>query len=41
MAAASLKHDLTTQQGFRLTVLPTHRKSPANYVLHLSYEVKY
>jgi len=36
-----LKHDFTEQQGFRLSVLPTHRKSPANYVLHLNYEVKF
>ncbi len=41
MGAFSLKHDFTEQQGFRLSVLPTHRKSPANYVLHLSYEVKF
>ena len=41
MGAFSMKHDFTEQQGFRLSVLPTHRKSPANYVLHLSYEVKF
>ena len=41
MGAFSMKHDFTAQQGFRLSVLPTHRKSPANYVLHLSYEVKF
>lgn len=41
MGAFSMKHDLTEQQGFRLAVLPTHRKSPANYVLHLSYEVEF
>jgi hypothetical protein len=40
MGAFSMKHDFTAQQGVRLSVLPTHRKSPANYVLHLSYEVK-
>ena len=41
MGAFSMKHDFTAQQGFRLSVLPTHRKSPANYVLHLSYEIRY
>jgi hypothetical protein len=40
MGAFSIKHDFTAHQGARLSVLPTHRKSPANYVLHLSYEVK-
>jgi hypothetical protein len=40
MAAASLKHDFNEQHGIRLSVLPTHSKSPANYVLHLSYEMK-
>lgn len=41
MGAFSMKHDFTERQGFRLSVLPTHRKSPANYVLHVSYEVKF
>lgn len=40
MGAFSLKHDLNAQQGLRLSILPTHSKSPANYVLHLSYEFK-
>ncbi len=40
MGAFSLKHDFNEQQGLRLSILPTHRKSPANYVLHLSYEFK-
>ncbi|NDC61897.1 MAG: hypothetical protein EBZ60_07800 [Betaproteobacteria bacterium] len=40
MAAFSLKHDFNEQHGLRLSILPTHSKSPANYVLHLSYELK-
>ncbi len=40
MGAFSLKHDVTVQHGLRLSILPTHSKSPANYVLHLSYEYK-
>ena len=40
MGAFSLKHDFNEQHGLRLSVLPTHSKSPANYVLHLSYEFK-
>lgn len=38
MGVFSLKHDFTDVHGMRLSVLPTHSKSPANYVLHLSYE---
>jgi len=40
MGAFSLKHDITEQHGLRLSILPTHSKSPANYVLHVSYEFK-
>ena len=40
MGAFCLKHDLNEQHGVRLSLLPTHSKSPANYVLHLSYEFK-
>lgn len=40
LAATSLRHDLDNRQALRLTILPLHKRSPANYVLHLSYEIK-
>lgn len=40
LAATSLRHDLNNRQALRLTILPLHKRSPANYVLHLSYEIK-
>jgi hypothetical protein len=40
LAATSLRHDLDNRQALRLTLLPLHKRSPANYVLHLSYEIK-
>ena len=38
MGALSFKHGFGTQQGLRLSYLPVYGKSPASYVLHLSYE---
>lgn len=38
MGALSFKHGFGLQQGLRLSYLPVYGKSPANYVLHLSYE---
>jgi hypothetical protein len=38
MGAISFKHDINSEQGLRLSYLPSYGKSPANYVLHLSYE---
>jgi hypothetical protein len=40
MGALSFKHSFDPQQGLRLSYLPGVGKSPANYVLHLSYEYK-
>jgi hypothetical protein len=40
LAATSLRHDLDKRQALRLTILPLHKRSTANYVLHLSYEIK-
>ena len=40
LGAASLRHDLDNRQALRLSILPLHKRSSANYVLHLSYEVK-
>jgi hypothetical protein len=40
LAATSLRHDLDNRQALRLTLLPLPKRSPANYVLHLSYEIK-
>ena len=38
MGAISLKHYFDSHQGMRLAYLPVYGKSPASYVLHLSYE---
>jgi hypothetical protein len=40
LAATSLRHDLDNRKALRLSLLPLHKRSPANYVLHLSYEIK-
>jgi hypothetical protein len=40
MGALSFKHSFDSQQGLRLSYLPGVGKSPANYVLHLSYEFR-
>jgi len=40
MGALSFKHSFDSQQGLRLSYLPGIGKSPANYVLHLSYEYR-
>ncbi len=38
MGALSFKHGFGPQQGLRLSYLPIYGKSPASYVMHLSYE---
>ena len=40
LGVASLRHDLDNRQALRLSILPLQKRSSANYVLHLSYEVK-
>jgi len=40
MGALSFKHSFDSPHGMRLSYLPGVGKSPANYVLHLSYEFR-
>jgi hypothetical protein len=39
--APTLRHDLDNLQSLRLTLLPLHKSSSANFVMHLSYEIKF
>jgi len=38
MGALSFNPGFGSQQGLRLSFLPVYGKSPASYVMHLSYE---